>query len=102
MKTSDFKLGMRVRRRSGDGSFVKDRLRGADLKGRRIGIVISLPERVTPKQWGITVQYEGTTLSEVIPIHRLEALPLREQPIPLGGAWTPNEKTFIGNLHTLR
>jgi len=95
MKATDFKLGMRVRRRSGEGSFVKDRLGTRGLKGRRIGIVVSLPEQITPKQWGVTVQYEGTLLSETAPIHRLEALPLREQPVALGGEWTPTKGTFL-------
>ena len=95
MKTSDFKLGMRVRRRSGEGSFVKDRLANADLKGRRIGIVVGLPEAISPKQRGVTLQYEGTLLSEIVPIHRLEALALREQPVALGGQWAANEKTFV-------
>lgn len=95
MKTSDFKLGMRVRRRSGEGSFVKDRLSNGDLKGRRIGIVVGLPEAISPKQRGVTLQYEGTLLSEIVPIHRLEALDLREQPVALGGQWAANEKTFV-------
>ena len=95
MKTSEFKLGMRVRRRSGEGSFVKDRLSNADLKGRRIGIVVGLPEAISPKQRGVTLQYEGTLLSEIVPIHRLEALDLREQPVALGGQWAANEKTFV-------
>lgn len=95
MKAADFRLGMRVRRRSGDGSFVKDRLTNPSLKGRRIGIVVGLPHPITPKQQGVTVQYEGTLLSETVPIHRLEALPLRDQPVALGGQWTANEKTFV-------
>lgn len=93
MKAAEFKLGLRVRRRSGDGSFVKDR--GAALKGRRIAIVIGLPEVISPKQRGVRVQYEGTLLSEIVPIHRLEALPLREQPVALGGQWTAPAGTFI-------
>jgi hypothetical protein len=96
MKSADFKLGMRVRRRSGEGSFVKDRLAGTSLKGRRIAIVIGLPEVITPKQRGVRVQYEGTLLAEIVPIHRLEALPLREQPLALGGQWTAKPGTFVG------
>jgi hypothetical protein len=98
MKAADFRLGMRVRRRSGESSFVRDRGQGQGgvaLKGRRIGIVVGLPEAISPRQRGVTIQYEGALRSEVIPIHRLEALPLKEQPIALGGTWQANENTFV-------
>jgi hypothetical protein len=98
MKAADFKLGMRVRRRSGESSFVKDRCGrqgGAPLKGRRIGIVVGLPEAISPRQRGVTIQYEGALRSEVIPIHRLEALPLKEQPVALGGTWQADASTFV-------
>jgi hypothetical protein len=95
MKSEDFKLGMRVRRRSGEGAFVKDRLSTPGLRGRRIGIVIGLPEPISPKQRGVAIQYEGTLLAEVVPIHRLEPLPLSEQPVALGGQWTADERTFV-------
>ena len=91
MKVSEFKLGMRVRRRSGEGAFVKDRLGTS----RRIGIVVGLPEPVSNKHRGVAVMLEGTARQEVILIHRLEALPLKDQPIALGGQWKPNEHTFL-------
>ena len=98
MKASDFKLGMRVRRRSGEGAFVKDRLG----KSRRVGIVIGLPEPVSNKHRGVTVQIEGSLRQEKILIHRLEALPLKEQPIALGGQWKPDASTFLSTLSAQR
>jgi hypothetical protein len=96
MKTADFQLGMRVRRRSGEGSFVKDRLSNPDLKGRRIGIVVGLPTPISTKHRGVTIQWEGSASApETVFIHRLEALPAKEQPVALGGKWTPDERTFI-------
>lgn len=100
MKTEDFKLGMRVRRRSDEGSFVKDRA-GAALRGRRIGIVIGLPEPISPRHKGCAVQWEGSASApEVIFIHRLEALPLKEQPVALGGQWTAATDTFLSKAAT--
>ena len=96
MKTTDFKLGMRVRRRSGEGSFVKDRLGNSNLRGRRIGIIVGLPEAISPKHRGVTVMWLGSACPpEVVFIHRLEALPLKEQPVALGGKWTPDDQTFL-------
>jgi len=82
---------MRVRRRSGEGAFVKDRLG----KSRRIGIVVGLPEAVSSKHRGVQVMLEGTARQEVVLIHRLEALPLKDQPKALGGQWEPDETTFL-------
>ena len=102
MKTDDFKLGMRVRRRSDEGSFVKDRA-GSGLKGRRIGIVIGLPEPISPRHKGCAVQWEGSVAPpEVIFIHRLEALPIKEQPVALGGQWTADASTFIAQSAAAR
>ena len=96
MKTTDFQLGMRVRRRSGEGSFVKDRPATGGLRGRRVGIVIGLPEPISPKHRGVTIQWEGSASApETVFIHRLEALPVKEQPVALGGKWTPDDATFI-------
>jgi len=91
MKVSEFKLGMRVRRRSGEGAFVKDRLG----KSRRIGIVVGLPEAVSSKHKAARLQLEGTLREESVLIHRLEALPQKEQPVALGGQWQADEHTFL-------
>jgi hypothetical protein len=98
MKTTEFQLGMRVRRRSGASSFVKDRpgASPAALKGRKVGIIIGLPTPISPKHRGVTVQWEGSASApETVFIHRLEALPKREQPVALGGSWTPSAETFL-------
>jgi hypothetical protein len=87
MRTDEFQLGMRVRRRGSDGSFCKDR-RSALLKGRRIGVVVGLPESVTPRHKAVLVQWENTfSLPDEVFIHRLEALPKAQQPVALGGKW---------------
>jgi hypothetical protein len=91
VKVSEFKLGMRVRRRSGESSFVRDRLG----KSRRVGIVVGLPESVSDKHKAAAVQYEGTLRLENVLIHRLEALPLKQQPVALGGQWVADETTFL-------
>jgi hypothetical protein len=97
MRTLEFQLGMRVRRRSGEGSFVKDRLSNTALKGRRIGIVVGLPEAISSKHRGVLIQWLGSVSPpELVFIHRLEALPTKEQPVALGGNWVPDETTFIG------
>ena len=96
MKTSEFRLGQRVRRRSNEGSFVKDRSNSPRLKGRRVGIVIGLPEMISPRHRAVEVQWEGSTRSDKILIHRLEALPLRLQPIALGGQWQPTGSPILG------
>lgn len=96
MRTLEFQLGMRVRRRSGEGSFVKDRLSNTALKGRRIGIVVGLPEPISTKHRGVSVQWEGSASPpEIVFIHRLEPLPSKEQPVALGGQWAPDEHTFM-------
>ena len=89
MKTADFQLGQRVRRRSGDSSFVRDRTDNPALKGRRIGVVIGLPQPISDRQRGVPIRFEGSIVTETVPIHRLEPLPLEQQPIELGGNWKP-------------
>jgi hypothetical protein len=83
MKADDIQLGMRVRRRGGETSFLRDRPGNPALQGRRTCVVIGLPEPTTAKQRGVRVQYENSTFTELVPIHRLEPLPLTEQPEPL-------------------
>jgi hypothetical protein len=94
VKAKDFQLGMRVRRRAHDGAFVKDRTDGPNAP-RRNAIVIGLPEQYNSKQKAVHVQTEGTSRSEYILIHRLEALPLEQQPIALGGQWVADDSTFV-------
>jgi hypothetical protein len=97
MKSSDFVLGLRVRRRSGEGSFVKDR--NPSLGPRRVGIVVGLPERLDNRSVGNNkaahIQWEHSTRSEKILVHRLEALPTAEQPVALGGKWVPADGIFL-------
>jgi hypothetical protein len=95
MKTAEFQLGMRVRRRSGEGSFVKDRL-GDRARVRRNGIVVGLPQPISSKHRGVVVQWEGSASApETVFIHRLEPLPPKEQPVALGGKWEADEHTFV-------
>jgi hypothetical protein len=89
MKAADFQLGQRVRRRSGDSSFVRDRTDNPALKGRRVGVVIGLPQPISDRQRGVMIRFEGSTVTETVPIHRLELLPDEQQPVELGGQWTP-------------
>lgn len=91
MRSSDFRLGQRVVRRSDETSFVRDRRTTANLIGRRPGIVIGMPETLSPRRTTARIQWEGCTRTEDVPIHRLVALPLEQQPIKLGGQWTPPE-----------
>lgn len=95
MKRHEFQLGMRVRRCASSRSFVQDR--GRDFQARRVGIVVGLPEMVTPSHYAATIQWEGSSLRDSVQIHRLEALPLQEQPIALGGEWVPTKHTFVGH-----
>jgi hypothetical protein len=94
MRSNEIVLGMRVRRKSGEGSFVKDRT-AAHLKGRRNGIIIGLPELISISHRAARVQWEGSTRSDDVLVHRLEALPQAQQPVALGGQWAPDETTFI-------
>lgn len=88
MKVAEFSLGMRVRRRANEGCFVKDRNSNPGLRGRRVGIVVGLPETITPRHKAVMVQWEGSFCPpDRIFIHRLEALPKPQQPISLGGKW---------------
>jgi hypothetical protein len=88
VKVTEFTLGMRVKRRSNEGCFVKDRNCNPGLKGRKIGIVVSLPETITPRHKAVLVQWEGSySAPDRVFIHRLEALPKPQQPISLGGKW---------------
>jgi hypothetical protein len=95
VKAADIQLGMRVKRRSHEGSFVKDRTSNPDLKGRRVGIVIGLPEELSTRHRAVRIQFEGSTRSELILLHRLEALPAAEQPVALGGKWKADDTTFL-------
>lgn len=91
MRAEDFRLGMRVRRRSADGAFVRDRT-GTP---RRVGIVVGMPETINNRHRGVRIQHEGSTRIEMVLIHRLEPLPLEQQPMALGGQWQPPDGTFL-------
>ena len=96
MRVADVQLGLRVRRHGGSSSLVQDRPGAPGLKGRRTGIVITLPDRQgTTGTFTVRVQWEGTTLTEEVHVHRLEALPTHKQPVALGGQWTPVPGTFV-------
>jgi hypothetical protein len=95
MKSADFKLGMRVRRRSDDSSFVRDRRGHPQLKGRRAGIVVGLPERFGERHVAVAIQWEGSARVDQVLIHRLEPLAQKDQPIALGGTWQVKPGTLL-------
>lgn len=95
MRASDFVLGLRVKRRTDESSFVRDRPGNPGYIGRRVGIVVGLPEPVSTRHRAVTVQWEGTTRSEQVLVHRLEALPKAQQPVALGGKWVADDTTFV-------
>jgi hypothetical protein len=72
LKLRDARIGMRVKRSSGVSTFVRD-TNTAFLRGRRIGIITSLPK---PGTSYATVQWEGTDLTEQIALHRLAPIPV--------------------------
>lgn len=95
MKMEDFQLGLRVKRRTDASSFVRDRPQNPDYKGRRNGIVVGLPEAIHTRHRAAAVQWEGTSRTERVLIHRLVPLPLKEQPVALGGKWVADDDTFL-------
>ena len=84
MKAADVQLGLLVRRQDNESSFCQPG-RGAAGKIRRVGVVVSGVERYGPKHSGVKVQWIGSTLTEVVMLHRLTVLPKKEQPVALGG-----------------
>lgn len=95
MKASEFKLGLRVRRRGGESSFIPDRRDNPRLGRRRVGIVVGLPEALSTVHRAARIQWEGSSLTELVHVHRLEQLPLDEQPVALGGKWVADDTTFL-------
>lgn len=96
MRAAEFALGLRVRRRNDERSFVRDRQ--ASLGARRVGIVIGLPgkaDTATNQAW---IQWEGSSRSEYVQIQRLEAMPPAQQPKALGGQWVADDTTFLAPL----
>jgi hypothetical protein len=95
MRVEEFLLGLRVKRRSDESSFVRDRPGNPSYIGRRVGIVVGLPEPVSTRHRAAMIQWEGTTRSERVLVHRLEALPTKQQPVALGGEWVADDTTFV-------
>lgn len=95
VKTAEFKLGMRVRRRTDESSFVRDRRDHPKLKGRRAGIVVGMPERLGERHTSAAIQWEGSTRVDHVLIHRLEPLPKKDQPVALGGTWQVEPGTLL-------
>ena len=96
MRVADIALGLRVRRNGGGSSLVQDRPGDPRLHGRRVGIVISEPDRQgTGGTYTVRIQWEGTALTETVHVHRLEPLPLADQPVTLGGQRQAAPGTFV-------
>jgi hypothetical protein len=102
MRIADIQLGLRVQRHGGASALVQDRPGAPGLKGRRVGIVTSLPDRQgNSGTYTVTVQWEASSLSEEVHVHRLAALPTAQQPVALGGQWTGGPGTFVAKPPTL-
>ena len=101
MKSAEFQLGMRVRRRTDDSAFVRDRRDHPKLKGRRIGVVVGLPERLGERHVAAAIQWEGSTRVDHVLIHRLEALAKKDQPVALGGTWQAEPGTMLGKARAI-
>ena len=96
MRVADIALGLRVRRNGGGSALVQDRPGDPRLHGRRTGIVTTLPERQgSGGTYTVNIQWEGTSLLESIHVHRLEPLPMADQPVALGGSWQAAPDTFV-------
>jgi hypothetical protein len=81
MNVADVTLGLRVRRHGGSSSLVPDRRGDPALKGRRTGVVTTLPVRLgKTSTYTVNVRWEGTDIIETIHVHRLEPVPS----VPLG------------------
>lgn len=87
MRSSDFKLGMRVRKRGNGSSFVPDR--NPSFRPRRIGVVVGMPQTEAPQRHTVAVRWDGSDWVDHVPIHRLEQAP--QEPAAAG----PGEGTTL-------
>lgn len=76
MKTTDIKLGLRVRVATNDMT----------------ALVVGRPEYYTPRAKLVRIKYENSTRYEYMINHHLTALPKEEQYPALGGNYKPTEE----------
>lgn len=78
MKTSDIKIGLRVRVLSND----------------RTALVVGRPEYYTPRSKLVRIKYENSTRYEYTTNHLIESLSQEEQYPALGGSYVKPEGNF--------
>ena len=78
MKTTDIKLGLRVR----------------VLTNNMTALVVGRPEYYTPRAKLVRIKYENSTRYEYMINHQLEALPIEEQYKANGGTYIKPDGDF--------
>ena len=78
MKSSDIKLGQRVRVATNDMT----------------ALVVGRPEYYTPRAKLVRIKYENSTRYEYMINHNLTALPVEDQYPALGGSYVKPEGSF--------
>ena len=78
MKSSDIKLGQRVRVATNDMT----------------ALVVGRPEYYTPRAKLVRIKYENSTRYEYMINHNLTALPVEDQYPALGGSYVKPENSF--------
>ena len=78
MKTTDIKLGLRVR----------------VLTNNMTALVVGKPEYYTPRAKLVRIKYENSTRYEYMINHQLEALPIEEQYKANGGTYIKADGDF--------
>ena len=78
MKSSDIKLGQRVRVATNDMT----------------ALIVGRPEYYTPRAKLVRIKYENSTRYEYMINHNLTALPAEEQYPALGGSYVKPEGSF--------
>ena len=78
MKTTDIKLGLRVR----------------VLTNKMTALIVGRPEYYTPRAKLVRIKYENSTRYEYMINHQLEALPIEEQYPANGGTYVKPEGDF--------
>ncbi len=78
MKANDIQIGLRVRVASNDMT----------------ALVVGQPEYYTPRAKLVRIKYENSTRYEYMISNQLEALPIEEQYVKLGGNYVRPDNSF--------
>ncbi len=78
MKANDIQIGLRVRVASNDMT----------------ALVVGQPEYYTPRAKLVRIKYENSTRYEYMISNQLEALPMEEQYVKLGGNYVRPDNSF--------